>query len=169
MAKNRLISPEAYLSDGSILESDIRSNMPKVGEIYHRYMLRCRMANAVDFDDMLYYTYFLLSKNKDICIKYAERFRYVLVDEYQDTNYAQQAIITLLTRDSGKICVVGDDAQSIYAFRGANIDNILNFRNVYQGAKLFKLERNYRSNAEYSGGCQLSYCPQPTSDSEECI
>ena len=113
MAKNRLISPEAYLSDGSILESDIRSSMPKVGEIYHRYMLRCRMANAVDFDDMLYYTYFLLSKNKDICVKYAERFRYVLVDEYQDTNYAQQAIITLLTRESGKICVVGDDAQSI--------------------------------------------------------
>ena len=159
MAKNRLISPEAYLSDGSILESDIRSNMPKVGEIYHRYMLRCRMANAVDFDDMLYYTYFLLSKNKDICIKYAERFRYVLVDEYQDTNYAQQAIITLLTRDSGKICVVGDDAQSIYAFRGANIDNILNFRNVYQGAKLFKLERNYRStqNIVEAANCLIAH------------
>lgn len=159
MAKNRLISPEAYLSDGSILESDIRSSMPKMGEIYHRYMLRCRMANAVDFDDMLYYTYFLLSKNKDICIKYAERFRYVLVDEYQDTNYAQQAIITLLTRDSGKICVVGDDAQSIYAFRGANIDNILNFRNVYQGAKLFKLERNYRStqNIVEAANCLIAH------------
>lgn len=159
MAKNRLISPEAYLSDGSILESDIRSKMPKVGEIYHRYMLRCRMANAVDFDDMLYYTYFLLSKNKDICSKYAERFRYVLVDEYQDTNYAQQAIITLLTRDSGKICVVGDDAQSIYAFRGANIDNILNFRNVYQGAKLFKLERNYRStqNIVEAANCLIAH------------
>ena len=159
MAKNRLISPEAYLSDGSILESDIRSSMPKVGEIYHRYMLRCRMANAVDFDDMLYYTYFLLSKNKDICVKYAERFRYVLVDEYQDTNYAQQAIITLLTRDSGKICVVGDDAQSIYAFRGANIDNILNFRNVYQGAKLFKLERNYRStqNIVEAANCLIAH------------
>ena len=145
MAKNRLISPEAYLSDGSILESDIRSSMPKVGEIYHRYMLRCRMANAVDFDDMLYYTYFLLSKNKDICVKYAERFRYVLVDEYQDTNYAQYTIIRRLSQTHSKVCVVGDDAQSIYSFRGAKIENILSFKKDYPSAMVFKLEQNYRS------------------------
>lgn len=145
MAKNNLISPERYLSDGSLAERDIRSNMPKVGELYRRYVQRCRMANALDFDDMLFYTYLLFSNHPEICNKYAERFKYVLVDEYQDTNYAQQCIVTLLTRENQNICAVGDDAQSIYAFRGANIDNILNFENIYRGAKLFKLERNYRS------------------------
>ena len=145
MAKNNLITPEAYLADGSLAERDLRSNMPKVGTIYQQYARRCRIANAVDFDDMLLFTYTLFANNADIRCKYASRFEYVLVDEFQDTNYAQQCIVTLLTKERGKICAVGDDAQSIYAFRGANIDNILNFQNIYQGVRLFKLERNYRS------------------------
>ena len=145
MAKNNLITPEAYLGDGSLAERDQRSNMPKVGEIYQMYARRCRIANAIDFDDMLLFTYTLFANNDDIRRKYASRFEYVLVDEFQDTNYAQQCIVTLLTKERGKICVVGDDAQSIYAFRGANIDNILNFQNIYQNVRLFKLERNYRS------------------------
>lgn len=145
MAKNSLITPEAYAADSSLMERDLRSNMSKVCEIYRLYVQRCRIANAVDFDDMLMYTYSLFRNYPEICRKYADRFRYVLVDEYQDTNYAQQSILTLLTAEHGNICVVGDDAQSIYAFRGANIDNILNFQNIYRDAKLFKLEQNYRS------------------------
>lgn len=145
MAKNNLISPEAYAADSSLIERDLRSNMPKVCDIYRLYVQRCRIANAVDFDDMLMYTYVLFRNYPEICHKYADRFKYVLVDEYQDTNYAQQSILTLLTAEHGNICVVGDDAQSIYAFRGANIDNILNFQNIYRDAKLFKLEQNYRS------------------------
>lgn len=145
MAKNNLLTPEAYEADGSLLERDIRSNMSKLHEVYRLYAQRCRIANVVDFDDMLLYTYALFRNHPEVCKKYADRFRYMLVDEYQDTNYAQQCILTLLTKSNSNICVVGDDAQSIYAFRGANIDNILNFQNIYSKAKLFKLEQNYRS------------------------
>lgn len=146
MAKNNLITPEAYAGDGTLLERDLRSNMPKLHEIYRLYVQRCRIANAVDFDDMLMYTYMLFKNHPEVCGKYADRFKYILVDEYQDTNYAQQCILTLLTGGgNNRICVVGDDAQSIYAFRGANIDNILNFQNIYREARIFKLEQNYRS------------------------
>lgn len=145
MAKNSLITPDVYIADISLTERDRENNMPKIGEVYRLYTQRCRMANAIDFDDMLMYTYILLKNHPEICHKYSDRFKYILVDEYQDTNYAQQSILTLLTQEHSNICVVGDDAQSIYAFRGANIDNILNFQNIYHDAKLFKLEQNYRS------------------------
>lgn len=151
MAKNNLITPDAYLADSSLLERDHYARMPRVGDIYRLYAQRCLIANAVDFDDMLLFTYMLFKNHPDICAKYADRFRYVLVDEYQDTNYAQQCIVTLLTRSQSRICVVGDDAQSIYAFRGANIDNILDFQNIYTGARLFKLEQNYRSTQNIVG------------------
>lgn len=144
-AKNSLVTPEVYMSDPHLLERDKVSSMPKLGQIYAMYAARCKAANAVDFDDMLLFTYKLFAENPQIAKKYAERFCYVLVDEYQDTNYAQQAILTLLTKEQRNICVVGDDAQSIYAFRGANIDNILKFQSIYEGARLFKLEQNYRS------------------------
>ena len=106
---------------------------------------RCRQANAMDFDDLLVQTYVLFQNHEDVRRKYAERFQFVLVDEYQDTNFAQQAIVLQITRERQRVCVVGDDAQSIYSFRGANIDNILNFRSNYDNVRLFKLERNYRS------------------------
>lgn len=160
MAKNNLITPEAYAADGSLLERDHRSKMPKLCDIYRLYVQRCRIANAVDFDDMLMYTYMLFRNHPEVCKKYADRFKYILVDEYQDTNYAQQCILTLLTRNqNNKICVVGDDAQSIYAFRGANIDNILNFQNIYSDSKLFKLEQNYRStqNIVNAANCLISH------------
>ena len=144
-AKNSLVTPEVYMSDPHLMERDKVSSMPKLGQIYAMYAARCKAANAVDFDDMLLFTYKLFAENPQIAKKYAERFCYVLVDEYQDTNYAQQAILTLLTKEQRNICVVGDDAQSIYAFRGANIDNILKFQSIYEGARLFKLEQNYRS------------------------
>ena len=144
-AKNSLITPDVYMSDVHLLERDQLSKMPKTGLIYSLYAQRCRSANAIDFDDMLLFTYQLFANHPDICAKYAQRFGYVLVDEYQDTNYAQQSILSLLTKSQRHICVVGDDAQSIYAFRGANIDNILNFQNIYEGAGVFKLEQNYRS------------------------
>ena len=144
-AKNSLITPDVYQSDPHIMERDRTTNMPKLGQIYAQYAQRCRAANAVDFDDMLLFTYQLFATNPDITRKYSERFAYILVDEYQDTNYAQQSILTLLTKYHQNICVVGDDAQSIYAFRGANIDNILKFQDIYVGARLFKLEQNYRS------------------------
>ena len=144
-AKNSLITPEVYMSDPHLAERDKTYGMPKTGQIYALYAARCKAANAVDFDDMLLFTYKLFADNPHIAQKYAERFCYVLVDEYQDTNYAQQSILTLLTKTRRNICVVGDDAQSIYAFRGANIDNILKFQSIYEGAKLFKLEQNYRS------------------------
>ena len=144
-AKNSLVTPEVYMSDPHLMERDKVSSMPKLGLIYAMYAARCKAANAVDFDDMLLFTYKLFAENPQIAKKYAERFCYVLVDEYQDTNYAQQAILTLLTKEQRNICVVGDDAQSIYAFRGANIDNILKFQSIYEGARLFKLEQNYRS------------------------
>lgn len=145
LAKNKLTSPEAYATDRYIAERDDRAQIPKTSDIYRIYQQRLQQANAMDFDDLLVLTFRLLSDNETIRRKYAERFGYVLVDEYQDTNYAQQRILTLLTRENQRICVVGDDYQSIYAFRGANIDNILDFQNQYPHALLFKLERNYRS------------------------
>ena len=144
MAKNHLLMPHAY-ETSLWAADDVQKKRPHVATIYNRYVERCRQANAMDFDDLLVQTYLLL-KHEDICQKYVERFRYVLVDEYQDTNYAQQEIVLLLTQGHGHVCVVGDDAQSIYSFRGANIDNILDFQKKYpQGTRLFKLEQNYRS------------------------
>lgn len=139
------------MSDPQLHERDLRSKMPRIGDIYRIYAQRCLMANAVDFDDMLLFTYILFRNHPEVCCKYAERFVYILVDEYQDTNYAQQCIVTLLTRENSRICVVGDDAQSIYAFRGANIDNILNFQRLYKDSRLFKLEQNYRSTQNIVG------------------
>ncbi len=145
LAKNALITPESYAADTSLTERDNNSQMPLISKIYKEYAMRCRTANAMDFDDMLLFTHSLLAHNPDIRAKYADRFKYILVDEYQDTNYAQQCIISLLAQQNNKVSVVGDDAQSIYAFRGANIDNILEFQKTYPNAKLFKLEQNYRS------------------------
>lgn len=145
MAKNRLLQPQAYAANALTVASDANSKMPAIKDIYRRYVERCRQANAMDFDDLLVNTYILFDRYKEILEKYSDRFKYILVDEYQDTNYAQQAILTQLTQAHQSICVVGDDAQSIYGFRGANIDNILNFTTSYDNAKLFKLEQNYRS------------------------
>ncbi len=145
MQKNRLWSAGQYAEDGELLERDRRRNMPEMYKIFRLYEQRLQQANAMDFDDLLVQTYRLLKKNEDIRQKYAERFKYVLVDEYQDTNYAQQQIVWLLTKENQHITVVGDDYQSIYAFRGANINNILSFSKIYDNAKMFKLEQNYRS------------------------
>ncbi len=145
MAKNHLLLPQAYAADSSCVISDTEHKMPMIKDIYLRYWQRCHQANAMDFDDLLVNTYVLFANNEDVRCRYVDRFRYVLVDEYQDTNRVQQAIVLQLTRDHQRICVVGDDAQSIYSFRGANIDNILNFRDSYDNAQLFKLEQNYRS------------------------
>lgn len=143
--KDRLILADDYASDRGFYEEDVRRRQPATGEIYSRYASRCRQSNVMDFDDLLVNTFVLFRDNPDVLAKYADRFRFVLVDEYQDTNHVQQSIILQLTRGHGHVCVVGDDAQSIYAFRGANIDNILNFRSHFKDARLFKLERNYRS------------------------
>ncbi|MCR5131124.1 MAG: UvrD-helicase domain-containing protein [Prevotella sp.] len=145
MAKNRLISAQAYVADLEVAERDRSAKIPETGRIFVAYEQRCRQANAMDFDDLLVMTYRLFRDKPEICQKYQERFQYVLVDEYQDTNYAQQQIVLQITREHHRVCVVGDDAQSIYAFRGANIDNILNFQRIYPEAQLFKLEQNYRS------------------------
>ena len=144
MAKNHLLLPQVY-AQSAWARDDAQRKCPSVKDIYIRYSERCRQANAMDFDDLLVYTYMLLKNNEAVRQKYIDRFQYVLVDEYQDTNYAQQEIVVLLTKEHGRVCVVGDDAQSIYSFRGANIDNILNFQKEYDGARLFKLEQNYRS------------------------
>ena len=144
MAKNHLLLPQQYMVS-SWAADDAQKKRPQIGNIYNRYVERCRQANAMDFDDLLVQTCLLFKNHEDIRQKYVERFRYVLVDEYQDTNYAQQEIILQLTCEHGRVCVVGDDAQSIYSFRGANIDNILNFQKQYEGSRLFKLEQNYRS------------------------
>ena len=144
-AKNRLILPEEYAADASIYKRDLHDNMGETRKVYEHYMKRCKMANAMDFDDLLLYTYLLFRDNEDIRKKYAARFRYILVDEYQDTNFAQHRIITQLAAPDTRICVVGDDAQSIYGFRGANIDNILRFNMQYPTTKTIKLECNYRS------------------------
>ena len=144
MAKNHLLLPAQYQTSSWAVD-DVQKKHPEVSNIYIRYVERCRQANAMDFDDLLVQTYMLLKQHEDVRQKYQGRFQYVLVDEYQDTNFAQQAIVLLLTREHGRVCVVGDDAQSIYSFRGANIDNILDFQRQYAGARLFKLEQNYRS------------------------
>lgn len=144
MAKNHLLLPHAYARSSAAADDAIRK-MSAISDIYLRYTERCRQANAMDFDDLLVQTYMLFHEHEDVRKQYAERFAYVLVDEYQDTNYVQQAIVWQLTMERQKVCVVGDDAQSIYSFRGANIDNILNFQKTYSGARLFKLEQNYRS------------------------
>ena len=144
MAKNHLLLPQAY-AQSAWAKDDATQKRPQVYSIYNRYAKRCRQANAMDFDDLLVQTWVLFQKNEDIRQKYVDKFRFVLVDEYQDTNFAQQAIVYQLTKERQKVCVVGDDAQSIYSFRGANIDNILNFQSQYTNARLFKLEQNYRS------------------------
>ena len=144
-AKNHLLLPDTYLRDGELLVADRAAKMPMTGEIYRRYMARLRQADVMDFDDLLLYTYILLKEHPEVCGYYADKFDFVLVDEYQDTNYAQHCIVWELTKEKQRVCVVGDDAQSIYSFRGANIDNILDFSKAYQGAQLFKLEQNYRS------------------------
>ena len=144
MAKNHLLLPQAY-QQSSWAADDASQKRPQVSNIYIRYAERCRQANAMDFDDLLVQTWILFKNHEDVRRKYVEKFQFVLVDEYQDTNYAQQQIVYQLTQERQKVCVVGDDAQSIYSFRGANIDNILNFQSLYDNAKLFKLEQNYRS------------------------
>lgn len=144
-AKNALVSPDNYLGDSQLMESDRRSKRPAMGDIYKAYMDRCKVSGAMDFDDLLYYTNILLNDHPDILRHYREFFKYVLVDEYQDTNFAQHRIIRLLTQESGNLCVVGDDAQSIYSFRGANIRNILELKREYPALEIFKLEQNYRS------------------------
>lgn len=144
-AKNMLISPEVYASDREIAEADRRAKRPRMGEVYKAYRDRCVVAGAMDFDDLLYYTNVLLRENPDILRHYQEYFRYVLVDEYQDTNFAQHLIVAQLSRASRRLCVVGDDAQSIYSFRGANIRNILDLKKTYPDLVTCKLEKNYRS------------------------
>ena len=144
-AKNVLKGPEDYARDSYCYQRDLNARIPAVRDIYKRYVQRCRQAEAMDFDDILLFTYQLFENHPDVLSKYEERFRYVLVDEYQDTNYAQHQIVLQLTRRNQHVCVVGDDAQSIYSFRGANIDNILSFRDIYPNTRLFKLEQNYRS------------------------
>ena len=144
-AKNHLVLPDAYASNPEVAKADMEAKVPATRDIYRRYWERCRQSDAMDFDDLLVYTYMLFRGHPDIRQKYAMQFRYVLVDEYQDTNFAQHSIVLQLTKENQKVCVVGDDAQSIYSFRGANIENILKFTKIYQGAKLFKLEQNYRS------------------------
>src|SRR5574344_106484 len=145
MAKNHLMTALQYANSNNAVTTDMQRRMPAIKDIYLRYSDRCRQANAMDFDDLLMNTYLLFANTEEIRRKYSERFEYVLVDEYQDTNFAQQAIVNQITKERQMVCVVGDDAQSIYSFRGANIDNILNFNNTYKTAKTFKLERNYRS------------------------
>ncbi len=145
LAKNRLILPDDYARKTSLLEQDKRDNMPRLTDIYNNYNQRCRKANAMDFDDLLVQTYILFSRHQEVCEKYAHRFDFILVDEYQDTNYVQQRIVYLLAKEKLHICAVGDDSQSIYSFRGADIDNILGFQQQFKGAELFKLEQNYRS------------------------
>ena len=145
MAKNNLMSAAAYDSDAAIFEQNKRAQMPEVGKIFVAYVQRCKQANAMDFDDLLTLTYQLFREHEDIRHKYAARFDYVLVDEYQDTNHVQMSIVMQLCQEKQRVCAVGDDSQSIYSFRGANIDNILNYQRRFQGTRLFKLEQNYRS------------------------
>lgn len=145
MAKNNLVTAEAYDSDPAILEQNKRAKMPAIGKIYLAYVQRCRQANAMDFDDLLMLTFQLFRDHEEIRQKYAGRFDYILVDEYQDTNHVQMSIVMQLCKEKLRACAVGDDSQSIYSFRGANIDNILNYQKQLPGTQLFKLEQNYRS------------------------
>ena len=144
-AKNHLVSPSGYAANKEAYEADAAAKMPAIRDIYSRYWERCRQAGAMDFDDLLVYTYILFRDFPEVLARYREQFRYVLVDEYQDTNYAQHSIVLQLTKENQRVCVVGDDAQSIYSFRGADIDNILYFTKIYPDTKVFKLEQNYRS------------------------
>ena len=145
MAKSALYTPEDYCNNFEIQQQDVRANKPLIGEIFKTYNNRLQRANAMDFDDILFYTNVLLRDFPEILYKYQQRFEYILVDEYQDTNYAQYLIIRRIAAMRENICVVGDDAQSIYGFRGANIQNILNFKNDYPEQRLIRLEQNYRS------------------------
>ena len=144
-AKNHLVSPSGYAANKEAFTEDQAAKVPALRDIYRRYWERCRQAGAMDFDDLLVYTYILFRDFPEVLARYREQFRYVLVDEYQDTNYAQHSIVLRLTKESQRVCVVGDDAQSIYSFRGADIDNILYFTKIYPNTKVFKLEQNYRS------------------------
>ncbi len=144
-AKNHLITPTGYAANKEAYEGDMAVKMPAIRDIYARYWERCRQAGAMDFDDLLVYTYILFRDYPEILARYQDQFRYILVDEYQDTNYAQHSIVLQLTKENQHVCVVGDDAQSIYSFRGADIDNILYFTKTYPNTKVFKLEQNYRS------------------------
>ncbi len=144
-AKNNLMSPESYMADQDTYQQDLHAKMPEIGKIYAVYIQRCKQSNAMDFDDLLTLTYQLFRDHDDIRRKYADRFDFILVDEYQDTNRVQMNIVMQLCKEKQRVCAVGDDSQSIYSFRGANIDNILNFRGHFSDAKLFKLEQNYRS------------------------
>ena len=144
-AKSNMLSPAEYTRSADRMNGDQRSRVPSTHEIYRRYCERCRQANAMDFDDLLLNTYHLFDEHPDVLARYTERFKYVLVDEFQDTNYVQGCIVWQLTQARRRVCVVGDDAQSIYSFRGANIDNILGFTKRYGETKIFKLEQNYRS------------------------
>lgn len=144
-AKNRLITASGYVQNADIYKHDQFKRIPMVGKIYERYEQRCRQSDAMDFDDLLLNTFILFRDHPDVLERYGTSFKYILVDEYQDTNYAQHCIVWQLTRNGAKVCVVGDDAQSIYSFRGANLDNMLKFSKLYPDSKLFKLEQNYRS------------------------
>lgn len=144
-AKNHLVTPTGYAANKEAYEGDMAVKMPAIRDIYTRYWERCRQAGAMDFDDLLVYTYILFRDYPEILARYQDQFRYILVDEYQDTNYAQHSIVLQLTKENQHVCVVGDDAQSIYSFRGADIDNILYFTKTYPNTKVFKLEQNYRS------------------------
>ena len=144
-AKNALITPGAYAASKELIEADIRSKKPLIKDIYAEYWNRCARAGAMDFDDLLLYTNILFRDHPDVRDHYRNIFRFILVDEYQDTNFAQHLIVHQLAKDHNHICVVGDDAQSIYSFRGANISNILNLQTDYPGCRTFKLEQNYRS------------------------
>tara|TARA_B100000674_G_scaffold407932_1_gene355161 strand:+ start:1173 stop:3455 length:2283 start_codon:yes stop_codon:yes gene_type:complete len=144
-AKNNLISAKSYNNDHSIISEDKRMGKPEIGKIYQIYDLRCLKAGAMDFDDLLFKTYTLFSKFPEVLLKHQQLYKYILVDEYQDTNYAQYTVVKMLAKSHQNICVVGDDAQSIYSFRGANIENILNFKKDYSNTQSFKLEQNYRS------------------------
>ncbi len=145
MAKNNLMSADNYARDKELYQADQRAKMPRVGDIFITYVQRCQQANAMDFDDLLTLTFKLFQEHEDIRKKYADRFDFLLVDEYQDTNHAQMRIVMQLCKEKERVCAVGDDSQSIYSFRGANIDNILSFQSRFKEAKLFKLEQNYRS------------------------
>ena len=144
-AKNHLVLPSDYATNKEAYTEDQAAKMPAIRDIYRRYWERCRQAGAMDFDDLLVYTYILFRDFPEVRARYSGQFRYVLVDEYQDTNYAQHSIVLQLTKENQRVCVVGDDAQSIYSFRGADIDNILYFTKIYPNTKVFKLEQNYRS------------------------
>ncbi|MCI5664939.1 MAG: UvrD-helicase domain-containing protein [Mediterranea sp.] len=144
-AKNHLVSPSMYANSYEVQEDDMRARMPAIKNVYRRYWERCRQADAMDFDDLLFYTFLLFRDHPDVLARYQAQFGYLLVDEYQDTNFAQHSIVLQLGKAHRRVCVVGDDAQSIYSFRGADIDNILSFTSAYPGAKVFKLQQNYRS------------------------